>query len=86
MKDHSIKKRALRRHHMDRLKRKRATYWFGKEDNNERKLGILVSSPHPCSCSACGNPRRNGWDKKHTVQERKYFQESIEENMEGHRD
>ena len=80
MKNHS--KRALRRHHRDRLKRKRASYWFGKEDNNPRKLGMLVSTPQICSCSGCGNPRRHKWEDKRTIQERKYFQESIEENME----
>ena len=80
MKDHS--KRALRRHHRERLKRKRASYYWWWASSDAKRLGMVVTTPCVCSCSSCGNPRRNGWDKKHTIQERKYFQESIEENME----
>ena len=78
MKDHS--KRALRRHHRERLKRKRASYWLGYTwPMDERLLGMVVSTPHPCSSYCCGNPRK--WFGELSIQERKYFQESIEENL-----
>lgn len=84
MKDHS--KRALRRHHRERLIRKRRRIiWWAEHSHS----GVLANTPCPCSCWMCGNPRKyykGQWGYERTIQERRYFQESIEENMEGHRD
>ena len=59
--------RAQRRHHADRLKKARTTYWgrhhaqFGRDyPLTERELGILLNTPAVCSCFGCCNPRRNG--------------------------
>lgn len=49
--------RALRRHHVARIKAKRSGYWGGYEKTS-RQLGILAQTAAPCSCFACGNPRR----------------------------
>jgi hypothetical protein len=57
-----VKTRALRRHHAQRLKRKRASYWRGE-------IGIHWDTPHPCSGPCCGNPRR--WFGERSVQEHK---------------
>ena len=66
-------KRALRRHHRKRLKRKRAGYWYGADENSgpltRRHLGIALATPAPCSCWMCGNPRRYFGEK--TVQEKR---------------
>ncbi len=51
-------KRAIRRHHYQRLKRKRIrnNYWLHNKTN--RQLGICINTPKPCSCFMCGNPRK----------------------------
>ncbi len=63
-------KRAIRRHHIERLKAKRIKedYWCDKMDN-PRLLGICVNTPHPCSCYVCGNPRKHFNEK--TIQEKR---------------
>lgn len=61
--------RALRRHHTERLKRKRAGYFFGK-------AGVKVfHTPALCSCPMCGNPRK--WFGERTIQERRLFQDLL---------
>lgn len=59
-------KRAVRRHHLARIKRARAKHWtvhFFNETNDSqskpylRRLGIAASTPKACSCWKCGNPR-----------------------------
>ena len=65
---------SLRRHHLARLKRKRRHDC--KVSGREHVSGSLkfhVTTPKPCSCWMCGNPRRyhgNGKDGK-TVQEKR---------------
>lgn len=61
--------RAVRRHHRDRLKAARKNYWRGDASYSPRSLGQVLATPHPCSCSCCGNPRR--LDDKPTIQERR---------------
>lgn len=53
-------KRAVRRHHRERLKRKRGNYG---NVFTEKQLLKAIDTPHPCSCALCGNPRRYGGDK-----------------------
>lgn len=58
-------RRALRRHHRDRLKKARAHYWGGPHPEfgptwEARRQGLLVQTPKPCACSMCANPRRLG--------------------------
>ena len=44
------RKRAMRRHHRERLLNKRKDYWsFGY---------LSLNTPCQCSCWMCGNPRR----------------------------
>lgn len=59
--------RAIRRHHYRRLQKKRKSYWGGSFGTKTEvrymhteayRLGVLVSTPHPCSCIGCGNKRR----------------------------
>ncbi len=51
-------KRALRRHHYQRLKRKRRAYYGGYGRHRDDVQGILVGTATLCSCSMCGNPRK----------------------------
>jgi hypothetical protein len=67
--------RAVRRHHVKRLKAKRKTYWgyprlerygpgnipLGPDRMNAHQLGKVVQYPQACSCAGCGNVRRNAW-------------------------
>ena len=62
-----MSKRAVRRHHYQRLKKKREWYWGGPvgtevgvryTQTEEERLGALASTPHPCSCIGCANLRR----------------------------
>jgi len=73
-------KRAIRRHHRERLRRKRRGYhgndtW--KENDPvyvEETASFYVNTPCPCSCDMCCNPRHSIFYKgvsKLTIQERK---------------
>ncbi len=56
-----IPKRAIRRHHYQRLKNKRQHYWKWPTDEGlleDVSLGICVNTPTLCSSPCCGNPRR----------------------------
>lgn len=65
------KKRALRRHHYNRLKVKRRFYWSGDwKALDERQRGLVVDTPCPCSCWMCGNPRR--YFGELTIQEKRH--------------
>ncbi len=69
--------RALRRHHVARLKRSRRFY-FGKDlAKDPVDLGITVTTAARCSCALCGNPRRIFLEL--TMQERRLFQDLGEE-------
>lgn len=59
--------RAIRRHHIKRLKKKRFSYYQGGAASNDRILGIVTTTPKLCSCTGCGNPRK--WFRKKTRQE-----------------
>ena len=82
--------RAVRRHHIARLKAKRKSYWgfalgYGTESPvrmSPRQLGCVVQNPACCSCAMCGNPRRfgkgaNSWSNL-TMQERGFFQRLLQ--------
>lgn len=57
--DTKNKKRAERRHHYYRLRNKRKNYWISSSAKDDRMLGILVSTPKPCSRPVCcGNKRQ----------------------------
>jgi hypothetical protein len=64
--------RALRRHHVARLKRDRRFY--GGFDRAELPvfLGRVVQTATVCSCWMCGNERKYSGER--TVQERRLFQ------------
>lgn len=63
-------KRALRRYHKECLKKKRSNY-YGRDDMDERELGMVSNTPKICSEACCGNPRK--WFGELTVQERKHL-------------
>ena len=65
--------RALRRHHYQRLKRRRRYHWGHDVSDDPRAWGVATNTPQTCSCAMCGNPRRCGWMKKEkrTIQERR---------------
>lgn len=46
-------KRAIRRHHRQRLLRKRADYWGGWTRKFPNRARILINTPTPCSCMGC---------------------------------
>lgn len=59
----SNRSRDWRRSQYDRLKRKRADYHGGWMKDSDR-LGMLVSTPKPCSCGCCSrNWERRFWGK-----------------------
>lgn len=67
--------RALRRHHMERLKRKRKKQLYYTRlfidcysDITERDVGMFVNTPCMCSCWICGNQRKR---RGPTLQERR---------------
>jgi len=79
-----MSKRAIRRHHSNRLKRKRVGYstvrdfYTCLETNEEdfrRRNSKAVDTPKPCSCFMCGNPRKH-WKEK-TIQEKKFDLENL---------
>lgn len=82
--------RAVRRHHLARLKKARARYWgrgysWNRSELTSKQSGMVVSTPAPCSCWMCCNPRRS-WTtdqpKGITFQEAKqleFFHSSLEE-------
>ena len=60
-------RRAIRRHHDNRIRRKRLiTHRWAK--GNARLLGIYVKTPCGCSCIGCRNRRA---DEGPTLQERR---------------
>lgn len=81
-----MSKRAERRHHYQRLKKKVEYYYGGKFISgftqyfplDEEVLGCVVNTRPACSCMMCRNPRHSFYENKHTIQERKEFQDSIE--------
>lgn len=52
-------KRALRRHHVARLKAARRFHWGQDIRHDAKSIGKVVDTPCPCSCWICGNPRRH---------------------------
>lgn len=68
----------LKRHHNARIKKNRQHYWGYKDEVlDERRLGIVSKTPHPCTCYMCGNPRH--FHDELTIQEQKFKQEPIED-------
>ncbi|WP_404833422.1 hypothetical protein [Alcaligenes nematophilus] len=53
--------RAVRRAHVERLKKQRR-FWWGRELTG-KELGRVVETPKPCSCWMCGNQSRIEGDK-----------------------
>jgi hypothetical protein len=83
------KRRALRRHHYERLKHSRRYYW-GRWPNRdlgrswpmtEGNLGVVARTPKTCSNpDCCGNPRRVGKSGpgRRTIQELKFYCEPVD--------
>lgn len=79
-------RRALRRHHRERLKFARQSYWgrlpFGRDNPSAYEspwtagaLGVVTRTPCVCSCLGCGNSRR--WLGERSIQERSFYQEAL---------
>lgn len=60
--------RARKRHHRERLKKKRRYHWGRDLLTEPEVLAKAVNTPKPCSCMMCGNERRHSGD---TMQERR---------------
>lgn len=54
-----VRGRAFRRHQRERLKKKRSHYYGGWAGSSPRTLGLILTTPTPCSCPMCGNPRKH---------------------------
>jgi hypothetical protein len=72
-------KRAIRRHHIKRLKNKRKNYgtvaiWgiWDTSEELEQRLSFATRTPCPCSCYMCGNPRKH-W-KEEPIREKRHKQ------------
>lgn len=69
--------KAIRRHHVERLKAKRRSYHASSSyPNTEKQVARYVDTPCPCSCHMCRNPRRSGFTSKSergTIQERRFM-------------
>lgn len=51
--------RAVRRHHRQRLSKKRRFHWgLDMSLESEKRRGMIINTPTPCSCHGCGNPRK----------------------------
>lgn len=82
------KKRAVRRHHIARLKQARKNYWgypnrwpYGRDElprapepMDARQLGKVVQYPQACSCAGCCNARRVLGGTILTRQEQRHWQ------------
>ena len=55
---YTMKQRALRRHHYQRLKRKRRNHYGGYGRHRSNAQGRLANTATLCSCWMCGNPRK----------------------------
>lgn len=53
-----MKTKDIRLHHISRLKNNRNHYWGLDLTHDDRRSGIVVDTPAPCSCWMCGNPRK----------------------------
>mgnify|MGYP003512295132 CR=1 FL=1 len=66
------RKRAIRRHHIARLKNTRKRYFTADWWNNDAKrMGKIVQYPKMCSCTMCGNARK--WFGHRTIDEHRGF-------------
>lgn len=72
-------KRAVRRHHRERLKKVRQFYWGRDLRGDARVIGVLVNTAAICSCWMCRNERRLTGER--TVQERKQLQYRLDEDL-----
>lgn len=76
----SNSKRALRRHHRDRLNKRaefiisKVWYWFNPWNQNDLQhfVNKRRDNMKGCSCWMCGNPRNN-WKERLTLQELKHL-------------
>ncbi len=51
--------RTFRRHHIERIRRKRKRYWGGLvHADDQRRQGICERTPKPCNCWMCNKPRK----------------------------
>ena len=67
--------RAIRRHHIVRLKHNRKHYW-SKDVMTPIQQGKVSQYPKPCSCVMCGNERKHF--KSKTIQEKRFLQEPVD--------
>jgi hypothetical protein len=90
-----VSDRSERRHHIDRLKNKRKTYWGYPRKYHQRpdelphaplemsakQLGRVVQYPKDCSCAGCGNIRRWPWmnEGERSLDERRGFAKYAEQ-------
>ncbi len=68
-----MSKKSERRHHIERLKKKREKYLCIGGKTDKRKIGMIVDTPCICSCTMCGNPRKHFGEK--TIQEKRVEQD-----------
>lgn len=73
--------RALRRHHVARLKRNRRFYHGYDLTENPRYIGQAVHTPANCSCWMCGNPRK--FFGEPTMQEKRQYQALADDTCEN---
>lgn len=92
--------RAVRRHHVARIKHNRKHYWGYPNRHRQRRdelpqspvemepriLGKVLRTPQLCSCWACGNQRHNtgGWTP--TINERRWLDQYREQVAETEED
>lgn len=65
------RKRAIRRHHIARLKNTRKNYFNATWRSDPKQLGRIVQYPAMCSCTMCGNERK--WFGYRTLDEKRGF-------------
>ena len=82
--EHGKRVRRLRRSYHERAKRRaerllREIWHMEDRWVTDKMVGHYATTPKPCSCYACGNPRRGKWakgDLRLTRQERKHAHRS----------
>lgn len=79
--------RQIRRHHEQRLKKVRESYWgdYGEFKRNDPKLaGHKLSAPKPqSSCMCCINPRILEGESRQELKNTESYKEMIKEHLEN---
>lgn len=67
-------KNAKRRHHIERIKNKRKSYWYKDFKLGPKQLGIVLKTPKLCGCWMCSNQRKHFGDSIQEIKQRAKYE------------